>query len=61
MCHVKGSRKRNPYGKEFRKAGHSFDLIEEKDSDGDGFTNIAEIAAGTFPGDRESKPAATKD
>jgi hypothetical protein len=31
--------------------------IESADSDGDGFTNIAEINAKTFPGDAASKPA----
>jgi hypothetical protein len=37
--------------------GHSFPAIENADSDGDGFSNIAEITARTFPGDAASKPA----
>ena len=32
--------------------------IQDLDSDGDGFTNIAEITAGTFPGDASSRPTA---
>ncbi len=31
--------------------------VEKKDSDGDGFSNLAEIRAGTLPGDKSSKPA----
>ena len=34
--------------------------IESKDSDGDGFTNIQEIKAGTLPGDPKSHPAKRK-
>jgi hypothetical protein len=30
--------------------------VEKKDSDGDGFTNLEEIRAGTLPGDKASKP-----
>lgn len=33
--------------------------IEPLDSDGDGYTNLAEITARTFPGDATDKPAAT--
>ncbi len=63
VCHVAGSSKgrRNPYGKDFKKAGRSFNLIEEKDSDGDGFSNITEIVEGTFPGDPKSTPTRTED
>ncbi len=62
VCHVPGSskRRRNSYGKDFKKAGRSFDLIEEKDSDGDGFSNITEIAEGTFPGNPKSTPTITE-
>ncbi len=56
LCHIKGSRKRNSYGKDFEKGGRSFNIIEEHDSDGDGFNNLNEIASGTFPGDPQSKP-----
>jgi hypothetical protein len=57
-CHKGKPPKRNPYGADFKAARYAFELIELKDSDGDGFTNIAEIQAGTFPGDPESKPVA---
>ena len=46
----------NPYGKDFGAAGHDFGAIEPKDSDGDGFSNIDEIKAGTFPGDPNENP-----
>ncbi len=47
---------RNGYGLAYRNAGHSFTPIEGADSDGDGFTNLAEIAARTFPGNAADKP-----
>lgn len=34
--------------------------VEQKDSDGDGFPNGAEIHAGTLPNDKGSKPAKSK-
>lgn len=51
----------NPYGADLvkqktRDAG-GFKAIENLDSDKDGFSNIAEIQAGTLPGDPASKPA----
>jgi len=46
----------NPYGTDFRKANHDFGAIEQLDSDGDGFKNIDEINAGTFPGDPNDNP-----
>ncbi|MFZ2198972.1 MAG: thrombospondin type 3 repeat-containing protein [Thermodesulfovibrionales bacterium] len=58
ICHVPaGPPSRNPYGTAYRNAGHNFTTIEPQDSDGDGATNIAEINAGTNPGDAGSKPA----
>jgi hypothetical protein len=57
-CHTSGST-RNAYGSAFGSANHVFAAIEGLDSDGDGFTNIAEINAGTFPGDAASHPAPT--
>ncbi len=48
----------NPYGNDFLASGHDFAAIETLDSDGDGFNNLAEIQARTFPGDPASKPAA---
>jgi hypothetical protein len=53
----------NPYGADLGKAaaGKALDekilrSIEKLDSDKDGFSNIAEIKAGTLPGDPKSKP-----
>ncbi len=50
---------RNPYGSAYGSNGHSFAAIENLDSDGDGFTNIAEITAtpSTYPGNATSFPA----
>jgi hypothetical protein len=47
----------NPYGTAFLGSGHNFAAIETLDSDGDGFSNIDEINARTFPGDPNSKPS----
>ncbi len=49
----------NPYGKDLHSAGDNFAAIENMDSDGDGWTNIQEIKALTFPGDPTSHPAGT--
>lgn len=68
FCHVaQGPPKRNPYGTDLEAAlkqaqtktltSDILKSIENKDSDGDGFTNAAEIAADTLPGDSSSKPA----
>jgi hypothetical protein len=46
----------NSYGKDFGAANHDFGAIEGKDSDGDGFSNIDEIKALTFPGDPNDNP-----
>jgi hypothetical protein len=60
LCHASLSTyARNPYGLAFAANGRSFPAIESLDSDGDGFTNIQEINAKTFPGDPNSKPALT--
>lgn len=48
---------RNPYGAAFEGANHNFASIENLDSDKDGFTNIQEITALTFPGDPASHPS----
>jgi hypothetical protein len=56
----------NPYGTDLVNAGATssnipaatFVAVEALDSDGDGFTNIVEINAGTFPGNPASHPAA---
>jgi hypothetical protein len=59
LCHVTGSFGRNPYGADFAANGHSFTAIEGLDSDNDGYTNIEEINALTFPGDPADPPSAT--
>lgn len=48
---------RNDYGNDFANNNHDVKAIEGFDSDADGFTNIAEINAGTQPGNRDSHPA----
>ncbi|MDA8083558.1 MAG: hypothetical protein M0024_07880 [Nitrospiraceae bacterium] len=61
LCHIDpaGGGPRNPFGNDFATNGHSFTAIQNLDSDGDGFTNLAEITATppTYPGDPASKPA----
>lgn len=51
----------NPYGEDYRNAGRfrvsGFRDIEGIDSDGDGYTNIEEINALTFPGDPNDNPS----
>ncbi len=62
ICHTTASASpttRNPYGTAYGSNGHSFTAIENLDSDGDGFTNITEINANTYPGDAASFPAWT--
>jgi hypothetical protein len=58
MCHTSAPNL-NPYGAAYKAAGRNtaaFALIENLDSDGDGFTNLQEINALTFPGDSLSHP-----
>lgn len=58
VCHpVKGKMKElSPFALDFKKAGHDLAKIEALDSDNDRFTNLEEIAAGTFPQDKTDKP-----
>jgi hypothetical protein len=59
LCHPGGNTGQlNPYAVAFAASGHNFGTIESADADGDGFTNIEEIAAGTFPGDPNDFPNA---
>jgi hypothetical protein len=61
LCHPGGDTgSLNAYGDDFLNAGRNvaaFIAIEGLDSDGDGFTNIVEINARSFPGDPSSFPA----
>jgi hypothetical protein len=62
ICHVNktGKGALNAYGKMLRKRkveAASLRAIEKKDADKDGFSNIAEIKAGTLPGNPKSRPA----
>ena len=63
VCHVSkaGGGKLNPYGQALKgkpATAASLRSIEKLDSDKDKFSNIAEIKAGTLPGNPKSKPAA---
>jgi hypothetical protein len=49
----------NPYGDDFQDNGFSFDAVDPMDSDDDGFSNITEINARTFPGDPADVPGDT--
>jgi uncharacterized membrane protein len=71
ICHTSpNGGERNPYGKDLEAqitAANADDLtvpmivaIENKDSDGDGFSNIEEIKAGALPGDPTSHPAGSQ-
>ena len=57
-CHVNpdGKGGQNPYGTHYKAYARNFAVIEPLDSDGDGFSNIDEIIADTWPGDPGSTP-----
>jgi hypothetical protein len=62
-CHAnpKGGGPRNPFGKDYERIGMKAKetytkALGDLDSDGDGFTNDQEFAAGTNPGLATSKP-----
>ncbi len=58
LCHPSGNSSQNSYCVAYRNAGHNYAAIESLDSDGDGFNNLTEIQAGTFPGNSNSYPSA---
>jgi hypothetical protein len=59
-CHTSsGGGSLNPYGRAYSSNGRNFASIETLDSDNDGFTNIEEINALTFPGDANDHPQTT--
>jgi hypothetical protein len=55
VCHTSGYGL-NRYAEDYIAARYSFAAAENQDSDNDTFSNIAEIRAGTFPGDASSHP-----
>jgi uncharacterized membrane protein len=67
LCHSPSPPKLNPYGTDLKGALQqantkaltpaALKAIDDKDSDGDGFANSAEVAADTLPGEGASKPA----
>jgi hypothetical protein len=61
LCHPGGNgsgSNLNQFARDFASNSHTFNAtLEARDSDGDTFTNIAEITARTYPGDAASKPA----
>ncbi len=58
ICHVNESNfMMNAYGASLMVNKMDFKAIEEEDSDGDGVSNIAEINAGSNPGDKSSVPS----
>ncbi len=60
LCHTSSSGMNglNPFGADFANNGHSIQSIGNLDSDGDGYSNAQELAAGTYPGDAKSFPGA---
>ncbi len=71
LCHEQAPPALNAYGKTLKaalaKAGtHNLTAailhsVDKEDTDGDGFTNGAELAADTLPSDPKSKPTGTPD
>jgi hypothetical protein len=64
LCHIppgQSLNNLNPYATDLLNSSINFAAIEPLDSDGDGFTNIQEITAGTYPGDATSHPANVTD
>lgn len=61
LCHTSNIPMLNPYGSDYLSHGRSMAAlvaIQNLDSDGDGYSNIVEINAHTFPGDPADHPAA---
>lgn len=56
LCHLSGSKALNPYGQAYLASNRDFGVIEGLDSDGDGYSNLAEILALSFPGNPADIP-----
>jgi hypothetical protein len=58
LCHRDGlgDGERNAFALDFEDHGYDFAAIETFDSDEDGFTNLEEFEARTFPGNPKSQP-----
>ncbi|MFA5354031.1 MAG: hypothetical protein WC291_07365 [Thermodesulfovibrionales bacterium] len=61
VCHLRSDGgDRNSFGKDFNRAERRFNSwLEARDSDRDGFSNLQEIKARTFPGNYRSRPTST--
>ena len=59
LCHTGTNYAVNSYGRDYNQNRRNFKAIEGLDSDGDGFTNLVEIQALTFPGRADDFPAVT--
>ena len=58
LCHTSEAMPAlNAYGSAYQTHGHNLTAIEPLDSDGDGWSNITEIIAATWPGDPADHPA----
>lgn len=60
LCHLGSPPNLNPFGSDYLSHGRNtaaLVAIQNLDSDGDGFTNLAELTALTFPGDATDHPA----
>jgi len=63
LCHVlvqeqgETEYEMNPYGRDLKESGLNFAAVEGRDSDGDGYANLEEIQALTFPGDPADNPS----
>ncbi|MCL4560500.1 MAG: DNRLRE domain-containing protein [Chloroflexi bacterium] len=59
LCHTSSVPSLNSYGQAYKSAGRNSSAlasIENQDTDNDGFTNLQEIVALTFPGDPGDHP-----
>jgi len=60
LCHTTNSGgSRNGYGTAYAGANHQFAPIESSDSDSDGYSNIEEINALSYPGNATDHPSAS--